>query len=60
MVPKRKLHESIPLHFKKLNCGKGVYKLEYHVEEEALNSYLLSKLKPIKRIPPIDFLICLL
>jgi hypothetical protein len=34
-----------------LNCGKGVYELEDHVGEEALNSNLPPKLGPIKKMP---------
>jgi hypothetical protein len=45
MLPGHKLFESIPLHVQKLNCEKGVYELEDHIGEEALNSNLLPKLE---------------
>jgi len=55
MVPKHILLENIFLHFQGLNCRKGIYELEDHVGQEALNSNLLLKLKPIKKIPPTSF-----
>jgi hypothetical protein len=49
MVLEHKLLKIFPLHVQGLNYGKCIYELEDHVEEEALNSNLLSKLRPIKK-----------
>jgi hypothetical protein len=38
MVSECEMFKNIPLHVKKLNCTKNVYKLEDHVGEEALTS----------------------
>jgi hypothetical protein len=54
------LHEIIPLHDPKLNYREGVYELEDHVGEEALNLDLLPKLRLIKKFPPIGFPSCLI
>jgi hypothetical protein len=49
MVPKCIMLEIIFLHVQGLNCWKGVYELEDHVGQEALNLNLLLKLGPIKK-----------
>jgi hypothetical protein len=60
MVPKCKLLENIILHIQELNYGKGVYELEGHVGEEALNLDLLPKLGLSKKTLPTSFPSCLL
>jgi len=49
------LFKNIFLHIQGLNYREGVYELEDHVGQEILNSNLLLKLRPIKRIPPTYF-----
>jgi hypothetical protein len=49
------LLKNIPLHIQGLNYREGVYELKDHVGQEALNSNLLLKLRPIKRIIPTCF-----
>ncbi len=39
----------------RINCREGVYELEDHVGQEALNSNLLLRFGHVKRIPFIDF-----
>jgi len=48
-VPKCELFENIPLHVQELNYNEGVYDLEDHDGEEALNSNLLPKLELTKK-----------
>jgi hypothetical protein len=55
MVLEHKLLKILPLHIQGLNYAKGIYELEDHVEEEALSSNLLSKFRPIKKIPFVGF-----
>jgi hypothetical protein len=55
MVPKCMLLKKILLHVQGLNCEKNVYELKDHVRQEALNSNLLLKLGPIKKIPLVGF-----
>jgi hypothetical protein len=55
MVQEHKLFKSIPLHVQGLNYREGVYELEDHVGEEAVNSYLLLKLGSVKRITHVGF-----
>jgi hypothetical protein len=50
MVLKPVLLKNILVHVQGLNYGEGVYELEDHVGQEALNSKLLLKLGPIKKI----------
>ncbi len=54
-MPKHILLEIIFLYFQGLNCRKDIYELEDHFGEESLNSNLLLKFKPIKKIPPTSF-----
>ncbi len=49
MVPKQELFESIPLHVQGQNYGEGIYELEDHVGEKALNSNLTLKLGLVKK-----------
>ncbi len=56
-MPKCELFESISLHVQELNCGEGVYELEDHVGEMALNSNLLTKLGLAKITPLANFLV---
>ncbi len=48
MVPGHKLFKYIPLHFQELNYKKGIYELEDHIGEEALNLNLPPKLELVK------------
>ncbi len=43
------LLKSIFLHIQGLNYGKGIYELEDHVGQKALNSNLLLKLGLVKK-----------
>jgi hypothetical protein len=49
MLPKYMLLKSIFLHIQGLNYGKGIYELEDHVGQKALNSNLLLKLGLVKK-----------
>jgi hypothetical protein len=55
MVLKCMLFKNILLHVQGLNCREGIYKLEDHVGQEALNSNLLLKLELVKKIPRVGF-----
>ncbi len=50
MVPKLELPESIPRHVQGLNYRDDLYELEDYVWEEALNSNLLLRFRPIRKI----------